>query len=44
MPRPLQRGLQERGAEGPSGSRGPQDGGEGSKWVRKVNSADNVCH
>lgn len=35
MPRPLQRGLQERGEEGPPSSRGPQDGGEGPKRVRE---------
>lgn len=29
MPRPLQRGLQECGEEGPAGSGGPQDGREG---------------
>ena len=34
MPRPLQRGLQERGPEGPAGVGGPQDGGEGPQWVR----------
>lgn len=36
MPRPLQRGLQECGEEGPTGSGGPQDGGEGPQWVREV--------
>lgn len=35
VPRPLQRGLQECGEEGPPGSGGPQDGGEGPKWVRE---------
>lgn len=35
MPCPLQRGLQECGEEGPPGSGGPQDGGEGPKWVRE---------
>ena len=33
VPRPLQRGLQERGPEGPAGVGGPQDGGEGSQRV-----------
>lgn len=38
MPRPLQRRIQERGEEGPASSGGPQDGGEGSQWVRRVNA------
>lgn len=35
MPGPLQCGLQECSEEGPPGSGGPQNGGEGPEWVRK---------
>lgn len=36
VPRPLQRGLQECGEEGPPGAGGPQDGGERPQRVREA--------